>query len=69
MMREFLLRRTVQSPPVATQQSLQSSPLDQLDVLCEGLSRVSTRDELDNIGSMLADFASIQLQTLGREPR
>ncbi len=73
MMREYLVRRNSRlaagTDPTTTGGAEQCSPIGQLDALCEGLARVGTRDELDSIGSLLADFASIQLQTLGRGPR
>ena len=58
MMREYLQRKGGLENP--------ASSVSQLDALCEGLARVSTRDELDSIGSLLADFASVQVASLSR---
>lgn len=47
-----------------------TSELSELDRLCEMLQGSSTKEEFDEVGSLLSDFAGLQIQQeSNREPR
>lgn len=41
---------------------------DELDQLCGQLQRVTTREEVDHVNSMLSDFASLNIENKKKLP-
>ncbi|KAK3090146.1 hypothetical protein FSP39_009489 [Pinctada imbricata] len=41
---------------------------DQLDILCDQLRKVSTRVEMDNVNTLMADLASLSLEKKSKPP-
>ena len=41
---------------------------EQLDILCDRLRKVSTRQEVDNVNMLMADLASLSIEKDGKPP-